>query len=77
VGWDWVVDERGDGRVPLRLGQPRTNVHLVDKDGQALQWEANLEELGQLIDALLPWQRTVPVFEVRHTVGQPQTSCTT
>lgn len=77
VGWDWVVDERGQGRTPWRLGPPRTNVNLVGNDGRALQWDANLEKLGQLIDALLPWQQAVHAFEVLQVASQTAASSTT
>ena len=63
VGWDWILDERGQGHAPNRLGPPRTNVKLIDLDGQVLPWDANLQKLGQLIDAHLPWQQTVSGLE--------------
>ncbi|WP_157673144.1 DUF4902 domain-containing protein [Curvibacter sp. AEP1-3] len=74
VGWDWVIDERAQGSAPWRLGSPRTNVNLVGNDGRALPWEASLEKLGQLMDALLPWQQTVHAFEVPQPVAQNRAS---
>lgn len=64
IGWDWVIDERGKGEVPWRLGPPRTNMNIVDQVGLPLQWNANLEELGQIIDSFLPWQQTFFSFGV-------------
>jgi hypothetical protein len=50
LGWDWQLDgQSADGRV-CRLGLPRTNVLLLDRDGQALPWNESLQVLANFID---------------------------
>ncbi len=66
IGWDWVIDARDQFRVPRRLGTPRTNVNLVGEDDQALPWNESLEQLGKLMETLLPWQQTV------YILGEPK-----
>lgn len=63
IGWDWVLDERMRGAQPRRNGLPRTNAHLITIEGDPLNWNANLETLGRLIDAIFPWQRNVPSLQ--------------
>lgn len=55
VGWDWEIGP-SQGRTHLRrVGLPRTNVLLVDVSGRDFDWEASLEALARVVDAL-PWQ---------------------
>jgi Domain of unknown function (DUF4902) len=63
MGWDWVLDDHGRGAVPWRSGLPRTNANLITAQGKPLDWIANLETLGRLIDALFPWQCNVFVMQ--------------
>jgi hypothetical protein len=63
MGWDWILDERGRGALPWRSGLPRTNANLVTVEGTPLAWDANLETLGRLIDAMFPWQRNVRIMQ--------------
>lgn len=58
IGWDWKIEFRGGQSCYERLGLPRTNVMLVNGQGQDHGWEQNLNHLGQFVDTM-PWPATV------------------
>lgn len=58
IGWDWKIEYKdGESRYE-RLGQPRTNVMLVNGQGQDHGWDRNLDHLSQFLDTV-PWPTTV------------------
>lgn len=60
LGWDWELSAEHDTPPrPKRLGPPRTNLCLTSSEGQQLDWEHNLVQLGRWIDERLIWAPTV------------------
>ena len=59
VGWDWIVEKRDQVPTTWRLGLPRTNICIIGEDSRPMEWNASLESLGKLVDATLPWHKTV------------------
>jgi hypothetical protein len=52
IGWDWcLVTGAHDARF-RRVGQPRTNVMVVNEAGEDVPWAQNLEYLGTVVDVL-------------------------
>ncbi len=52
LGWDWQFESGpGDARC-VRVGQPFSNLVLVDDAGIEVDWSTNLRELAALIDGL-------------------------
>lgn len=67
IGWDWRIETTPFGPLWIRVGLPRTNVLLVQPDGEATEWATNLRWLATVADAL-PWQEQVPhVIETRYS----------
>ncbi len=58
IGWDWSVKYK-DGFMYLeRVGQPRSNLMLVDDHKIMFQWIDNLDHLSRFVDSFL-WSKTV------------------
>lgn len=58
IGWDWrIAFSDGQSRYE-RLGQPRSNVLLVNQCGQDHKWDQNLSCLGRFVDSV-SWSHTV------------------
>lgn len=54
LGWDWCLDLAHGTPSWRRLGEPRSNVQLVDAGGRDLVYRRNLVLLGAVVDTL-PW----------------------
>ncbi len=52
IGWDWKIEFRDGQSRYERLGLPRTNVMLVNGQGQDHGWDQNLSHLGRLVDSV-------------------------
>ena len=50
LGWDWQLEGTASPPRIRRLGLPRTNVLLLDRDRAALPWNENLQVLANFID---------------------------
>jgi hypothetical protein len=56
LGWDWVLEVTNNTSRLVRVGDPRTNVMLIDEQrGEELGWTRNIEVLSTVVDAL-PWE---------------------
>lgn len=58
MGWDWQIQTHNKKVCWLRDEWPRTNIQLLDGQGQVLNWQDNLQTLAVWIDRL-GWQRQV------------------
>lgn len=58
IGWDWKIEFKGRQTHYARLGQPRSNIMLINEQGQDHDWNQNLNRLGQYVDSV-PWSATV------------------
>lgn len=58
IGWDWRIAFKNGQGCYERLGQPRSNVMLINDEGQDQSWNQNLNQLGQFVDSV-PWPNTV------------------
>lgn len=66
LGWDWCVRIESSGIFWKRMDLPRTNIMLVDGQGNNTEWTRNLERLAMVVDAL-PWVEKMPqVLAVSH-----------
>lgn len=54
LGWDWQLLAEGGTARCVRVGQPFSNVLLVDAQGVDFDAERNLDALAGLVDSL-PW----------------------
>lgn len=55
LGWDWRLSFDNGLMGLVRVGLPRSNVMLIDRNGIDYGWLQNLEVLGTVVDAL-PWR---------------------
>jgi len=58
IGWDWKIEYKDGQSRYERLGLPRTNVMLINGQGQDHGWDQNLNHLGRFVDTV-PWSATV------------------
>jgi hypothetical protein len=52
IGWDWQLGIAGEGRNCRRLGEPRSNVMLLDEDNEDLGLVWTGRYLATAIDAM-------------------------
>jgi len=58
IGWDWEQTVRNSAPDYVRVGNPRTNLMLLDDRECDLGYDASAVLLGSLIDTLF-WQEAV------------------
>ncbi len=58
IGWDWYIEANEQTVLWRRKELPRTNIQLMNENGQALAWEDNLRVLATWIDSHF-WQKDV------------------
>jgi Domain of unknown function (DUF4902) len=58
IGWDWHVLAAAHGIHWKRKELPRTNIQLLNEDGDALAWDDSLLVLSTWVDAQA-WQKDV------------------
>ena len=58
IGWDWQVMMSARSVHWQRQELPRTNIQLLNEDGQVLAWEDSLRVLATWVDAQA-WQKEV------------------
>lgn len=61
LGWDWFLDYRGGAQNLLRLGNPSSNVMVVDCNERDLGYGATMHLLCSLVDSMA-WQSAVTDF---------------
>lgn len=59
IGWDWSIRITAADWSWIRIGPPRSNIVVVDHEGNDYEWTRNLDLLGTLADAL-PWKEHLP-----------------
>ena len=52
IGWDWRIHPRQQGALWLREGLPRTNIQVMNREGQPLSPADNSRVLATWIDSL-------------------------
>lgn len=58
IGWDWKIEFKDGHSRYERLGHPRSNLMLIDDQGQDHGWDKNLVQISQFVDSV-PWSATV------------------
>lgn len=58
LGWDWCITAIHHQAHWQREALPRSNIQLLNENGQALTWEDNLRVLATWLDTQ-SWQREV------------------
>ena len=59
IGWDWCLIPGANDTRYQRVGQPRTNVMVINEVGEDMPWTQSLEYLGTVVDAL-PYAELLP-----------------
>ena len=58
IGWDWKIEFKNGQSRYERLGQPRSNVMLINDHGLDHGWGHNLDHLARYVDSM-PWPSVV------------------
>ena len=65
IGWDWQVLTIEQSVHWKREQLPRTNIQLLNEDGQALAWEDSLRVLATWVDSQIWKNDTLQAVSVR------------
>lgn len=65
IGWDWGMPASGEWRCE-RVGAPRSNVILVNRHRQEIEWHRNLALLASVVDTWAWSDTTCDAILVRY-----------